>query len=962
MSLPSGYRELEYIQSTGTQYINTGVNIDTSIGFDATIEVLNTLASSPYYNLFGVRGDAASGDGEARNYFRIDTIPVDSNTGTELKYGTTVYNSGITANAGKINIKLLNGTYTKPNGTTISVSGGSSMNLPIFICCINKLGNPYGNYASMKIYNFKLYSGDTLVRDFVPCSKSTGEVGLFDTINNVFYDNSGTSIFLAGPEVTEIKLPSGYRRYSYIQSTGTQYIDTGVSGSGGYFADIDLSISSLNTSSCIIGAHNISSPYGRNNISLSNSKIEVGLSGYETIAYTLTAGTRYYINYSSAIPTGYFRINHNNLKTYSAVLSSSDGGSLSTNNILIGANQYTLNSNIASLSAKWYRIRLFNNSGVLVRDFIPCKNASDAVGLYDIVNNQFYSNAGTGVFTVGSPVDNFKTGDILDFEYSGAADQITLPSGQYKLQCWGAQGGYRSSSTQGKGGYSEGILNLKKKSTVYVYVGGSGNTGGTAGGFNGGGIRGSYPGGGGATDIRIGQDSLYARVIVAGGGGSDGQASKYGGAGGGTVGQATLASSYGTNNGPGNTTYSGSSTSTTATAQSASSINGGFGFGGSGLAQSSGYGGAGGGGWYGGSGTTPDSSGDDDRGGAGGSGYVFTADTQSQYPEGCLLDDTHLLTDASTTIGTSTFASVDGNTETGHVGNGYARITAIKVNNFSVPVKVDGLWKAANNGFVKVDGEWKNIIAGFVKVNGEWKPLASYTLPVLPVKGNLINLDLKGTGNKLYRILKINGTNALACLVVPEGDSYYSEYGSSTTVGSWTVSKYADSDLDTYLNTTWYNTLTDTAKAAIIPTTITQDVWIHNPGSSPDYSGTYGDTIPGTYNYTIGKYSGGIAAVGERNVFALSVQEVMDYLSDENMLVDKTAALRNVNLWKMFWNVETKPEAINYFWLRTAASEENYAWRVAGSNGGLTTNPASYGGSVIPAFTIDLSKISYTIA
>lgn len=317
-------------------------------------------------------------------------------------------------------------------------------------------------------------------------------------------------------------------------------------------------------------------------------------------------------------------------------------------------------------------------------------------------------------------------GDTINIPYSGAVKSITLPAGKFQLQCWGAQGGYRSSSAYGKGGYAIGTLTLTKPTIMYIYVGGSGQTGKIAGGFNGGGKRGSYNGGGGATDFRIGQDSLYARVIVAGGGASDGASSKYGGAGGGIVGQATVASSYGTNNGPGNTTYSGSSTSTTAASQSTTTtsstdIYGGFGFGGNGVVRSSGYGGAGGGGWYGGSGTYPDGSGDDDKGGAGGSGYVYTSSTASQYPSGCLLNSEYYLTDASTTIGTSSFASTSGGTETGHVGDGYARIKVFDITpTFSVPVRVDDEWKLAISGAVNINNTWKNITQMFSNVNRSW--------------------------------------------------------------------------------------------------------------------------------------------------------------------------------------------------------------------------------------------------
>lgn len=46
---------------------------------------------------------------------------------------------------------------------------------------------------------------------------------------------------------------------------------------------------------------------------------------------------------------------------------------------------------------KLYAFKLYDN-GVLVRDFQPCMNASETVGLYDLVGKKFYANAGTGVF------------------------------------------------------------------------------------------------------------------------------------------------------------------------------------------------------------------------------------------------------------------------------------------------------------------------------------------------------------------------------------------------------------------------------------------------------------------------------------------------------------------------------------------------------------------------------------
>ena len=251
-------------------------------------------------------------------------------------------------------------------------------------------------------------------------------------------------------------------------------------------------------------------------------------------------------------------------------------------------------------------------------------------------------------------------GTPTDFSTSGAFE-YTVPEGadSLVLEVWGAQGGYRSSTTYGgKGGYSVGTLtDYSNISTLYVTVGGSGNSGGTSGGYNGGGSRDTYAGGGGATHIATASGLLKnlsnnrdAVLIVAGGGGSDGASDKMGMYGGGLQG-GTTTQSYGDGGGGGSQTAGGTGSSST-------SNSGSFGQGGQGYYASSGYAGAGGGGWFGGGGSYPDSSGDDDRGGGGGSGYVSS-----------------LLADGRTVAGSETFPAPGGSTETGHSGNGYARIT-----------------------------------------------------------------------------------------------------------------------------------------------------------------------------------------------------------------------------------------------------------------------------------------------
>ena len=326
--------------------------------------------------------------------------------------------------------------------------------------------------------------------------------------------------------------------------------------------------------------------------------------------------------------------------------------------------------------------------------------------------------------TVTTPT-KIQTGDILNCPYSGSAKSITLPKGQYQLECWGAQGGNGTNNTSqpgGKGGYSKGIITLNKKTNLYLYTGGQGlngttyNSNGatTAGGFNGGGSatsvnnRGS---GGGGTDIRIAVDSLYARVLVAGGGsGSSAYTSLAGFAGGGISGK-TYNNQDSSNGGD---WYGGGGSQTQGGAANTSYSNyttaGSFGQGGNyNSGSNTYYGSGGGGGWYGGGGAIGV--------GGGGSGYMYTSSLASYYPSGCLLNSSYYLTKATILAGNAAFISPTGTSETGHAGNGYIRITVIEASSGNTLVKTtSNNWKKPTQMFVNT-GVSTTISSGLVELD-----------------------------------------------------------------------------------------------------------------------------------------------------------------------------------------------------------------------------------------------------
>lgn len=374
-------------------------------------------------------------------------------------------------------------------------------------------------------------------------------------------------------------------------------------------------------------------------------------------------------------------------------------------------------------------------------------------------------------------MSNIKTGDILNFDYTGTVQTVTLPKGTYKLECWGAQGGYSSSNSGievgmgGKGGYSAGTITLNQKTLIYIYTGGVGSISGNGkadGGFpNGGSSWASSTsegagGGGGSSDIRIGTDSLYARVIVAGGGGGGGEDNETGGYGGGETGGT-----------------SGSGTPGSQTAPS-----GYFGIGG----HTSYDGGGGGGGWYGaypaGGQTTPatGSSGSDTSGSPGGSGYVYTSATASNYPSGCLLNSSYYLSAAKTIAGNTSFTSPTGSSETGHSGNGYCRITVIECKNTAL--------------YTRINNSMKKATAFYFKLNNN----KMYGVGSANYNGSVMNFDYTGS---VQTATLAPGTYKLECWGAQGGNSNQS----NGTYGNGGKGGYSTGILNVSTNTTIYITV-----------------------------------------------------------------------------------------------------------------------------------------------------------
>lgn len=221
-----------------------------------------------------------------------------------------------------------------------------------------------------------------------------------------------------------------------------------------------------------------------------------------------------------------------------------------------------------------------------------------------------------------------------------------------------------------------------------------------------------------------------------------------------------------------------------------------------------------------------------------------------------------------------------------------------------------------------------------------------------PVKGDLINMDLDGNGNKTYRVLAINGN--VAKLLGMSDISTSQKYNATSKTGTFTNGStgqlYAGSDLDTYLNTTWYNTLTSTAKAAIVPESRTQYMYKYYDQPNTPNTPTYTYQYPyGTNGYYDNADLVDSILSGSRNVFALDLKDIFDYFNK--------VCITNSELMQL-WTNQTSALDMMLWWL-SSADTNSKAWFVHGGNPSLECDGLGVKIRVRPAFNIDLSKIPF---
>lgn len=191
------YAFLDYIESSGTQYINTGVYpgrnaLRIAIQFRYVsnhdgLSLFGNHTTSPY---------SLTVYGPVPKFYVGNTSQISCGPQTSLNID---YSLDVSANNGTLTAIWNETTYTA------AYSGSLYTDQPLFVFgAANSSGNLAEAGSGYRLYSFQIYDDSVLVRDYVPAKRmSDGAVGLYDKVEEKFYANAGTGAFAAGAETGE---------------------------------------------------------------------------------------------------------------------------------------------------------------------------------------------------------------------------------------------------------------------------------------------------------------------------------------------------------------------------------------------------------------------------------------------------------------------------------------------------------------------------------------------------------------------------------------------------------------------------------------------------------------------------------------------------------------------------------------------------------------------------------------
>lgn len=196
--LPKEYQEVEYLKSTGTQYMNLGFMPQRDLRYELEFrcKMTSSIPSTPYH----IAGVNQIYGGSTNRFYPLwatgtswgigygDNITIDEAPPTGFNNYKVILAPGgqsITLNG----ILVKNATATLKQNVNVAVT--------LFAFC-----NPEKRATAWTISSFSVSINGTPFLDLIPCyRKSDNKPGMLDMVSLTFFTNSGSGEFILGPEI-----------------------------------------------------------------------------------------------------------------------------------------------------------------------------------------------------------------------------------------------------------------------------------------------------------------------------------------------------------------------------------------------------------------------------------------------------------------------------------------------------------------------------------------------------------------------------------------------------------------------------------------------------------------------------------------------------------------------------------------------------------------------------------------
>lgn len=178
-----GHAFVEYIESNGEQYIDTGFIPDTNSKM--WLDFYPTVKQSKCYAGCRVKST-------------IDTFTINSGKDGTLQYGA--FGAGNTTlgahTVGRHTESIRNNLMVYDGVETVITERTLTTDYSVYLFACNQNGPNL--QSECRIYACKLWDNNVLARDYVPARTYAGEYGMYDKLGEQFYGNAGTGAFTYG--------------------------------------------------------------------------------------------------------------------------------------------------------------------------------------------------------------------------------------------------------------------------------------------------------------------------------------------------------------------------------------------------------------------------------------------------------------------------------------------------------------------------------------------------------------------------------------------------------------------------------------------------------------------------------------------------------------------------------------------------------------------------------------------